>query len=407
MAMTSALHNIKVVDLTRTLAGPFCTMMLGDMGADVIKIEEPERGDETRSWTPFWNGESTQFLSFNRNKRSLSLNLKEPEAVQIVLALARDADVMIESFRAGTLSRMGLGYQDVHRINPAIIYCSISGYGRTGPLAAKPGYDLLIQGYSGLMSLTGEPDGLPLRVGFSLVDLFTGMMAYGAIVTALFHRHQTGQGQWLEASLLDGQVATMSYHATGYFATGVVPHRMGSGHPSLVPYQTFPAADGFFIVGCANQGLWERLCKAIGKPDLMEDPRFKTNDDRVAHRAECVATLSDMFCTRPMAEWVEMISQAGVPCGPINRVSEVVHDPQVLAREMIVAVPHPTVPDLRMPNSPLKLMETPSSIRRPPPLLGQHNQEVLTELGYSPQQIAALRRKGVIGPQQRESDHVL
>jgi crotonobetainyl-CoA:carnitine CoA-transferase CaiB-like acyl-CoA transferase len=293
---------------------------------------------------------------------------------------------------------MGLGYQDVRRINPDIIYCSISGYGRTGPMAEKPGYDLLIQGYSGLMSLTGEPDGLPLRVGFSLVDLFTGMMAYGAIMTALFHRDQTGQGQWLEASLLDGQVATMSYHATGYFATGVVPHRMGSGHPSLVPYQTFPAADGFFIVGCANQGLWERLCKGIGRPDLLEDPRFKTNDDRVAHRTECVETLSAIFRARPMAVWVDMISQAGVPCGPINRVADVVNDPQVLAREMIAAVPHPKVPELRMPYSPLKLTETPPSIRRPPPLLGQHNQEVLAELGYTPQQIADLRQKGVIGP---------
>src|SRR5437870_5161217 len=299
--MTAALQHIKVVDLTSTLAGPFCTMMLGDMGADVIKIEEPERGDETRSWTPFWHEESTQFLSFNRNKRSLSLNLKAPEAVDIVLALARDADVMIESFRAGALERMGLG-------------------------------------------------------------------------------------------------ASMSYHATGYFATGVEPHRMGSGHPSLVPYQTFPAADGFFIVGCANQGLWERLCKAIGRLDLLANPRFKTNDDRVAHRAECVGTLSEMFRARPMADWVDMISQAGVPCGPINRVSDVVNDPQVLAREMIAAVPHPTVPELRMPNSPLKLTETPPSIRRPPPLLGQHNQEVLAELGYSPQQIAELRRQGVIGP---------
>jgi crotonobetainyl-CoA:carnitine CoA-transferase CaiB-like acyl-CoA transferase len=397
--MTAALHNIKVVDLTRTLAGPFCTMMLGDMGADVIKIEEPERGDETRSWTPFWHEESTQFLSFNRNKRSLTLNLKTPEAVDIVLALARDADIFIESFRAGALERMGLGYAAVRNLKPDIIYCSISGYGRTGPLADKPGYDLLIQGYSGLMSLTGEPDGLPLRVGFSLVDLFTGMMAYGAIVTALLHRQQTGQGQWLEASLLDGQVAALSYHATGYFATGVVPHRMGSGHPSLVPYQTFPAADGFFIVGCANQGLWERLCKAIGRPDLLADPRFQTNDDRVAHRAECVDTLSELFRTRPMAAWVEMIAQAGVPCGPINRVSDVVNDPQVLAREMIAAIPHPKVPELRMPNSPLKLTETPPSLQRPPPLLGQHNQEVLAELGYSPEQIAELRRKGAIGPQ--------
>jgi crotonobetainyl-CoA:carnitine CoA-transferase CaiB-like acyl-CoA transferase len=395
--MTAALENIKVVDLTRTLAGPFCTMMLGDMGADVIKIEEPERGDETRSWTPFWNGESTQFVSFNRNKRSLTVNLKEREGIDLVLSLAQKADVMIESFRTGALDRMGLGYEAVKKVKPDIIYCSISGYGRTGPMAEKPGYDLLIQAYSGLMSLTGEPDGMPLRVGFSLVDLFTGMMAYGSIVTALYHRQQTGQGQQIEAALLDGQVAAMSYHATAYFATRVVPHRMGSGHPSLVPYQSFPAADGFFILGVANEGLWRRFCQAIERPDLMEDPRFKTNDDRVAHRAECVDALSEIFRARTVGEWVEVISGAGVPCGPINRVSDVVNDPQVLARHMIAEMSHPNVPDLKVPNSPLKLAETPPAIRRPPPLLGQHNEEVLTELGYSRKQIVNLREKGVIG----------
>ena len=395
--MPSALENVKVVDLTRTLAGPFCTMMLGDMGADVVKIEEPERGDETRSWTPFWNGESTQFVSFNRNKRSLSLNLREEEGLDIVRALAADADVMIESFRAGALERMGLGYADIHRINPGIVYCSISGYGRTGPMAEKPGYDLIIQAYSGLMDLTGDPDGLPLRVGFSLVDLFTGMMAYGSVVTALYHQRQTGQGQHIEAALLDGQVAALSYHATAYLATGVVPQRMGSGHPSLVPYQSFPAADGYFILGVANQGLWERFCAAIERPDLLADPRFLTNDDRVAHRAECVELLSGIFRTRTVAEWVEVIERAGVPCGPINRVDDVVNNPQVQARNMIAQLSHPNVPDLKIPNSPLKLAETPPDLRRPPPLLGQHNGEILAELGYGTEAIVELQRKGVIG----------
>ena len=395
--MTSALENVKVVDLTRTLAGPFCTMLLGDMGADVVKIEEPERGDETRSWTPFWNGESTQFVSFNRNKRSLSLNLREKEGLDIVRALAADADVMIESFRAGALERMGLGYSDICRINPGIVYCSISGYGRTGPMAEKPGYDLIIQAYSGLMDLTGDPDGLPLRVGFSLVDLFTGMMAYGSVVTALYHQRQTGQGQHIEAALLDGQVAALSYHATAYLATGVVPQRMGSGHPSLVPYQSFPAADGYFILGVANQGLWERFCAAIERPDLLADPRFLTNDDRVAHRAECVELLSGIFRTRTVAEWVEAIERAGVPCGPINRVDDVVNNPQVQARNMIAQLSHPNVPDLKIPNSPLKLAETPPDLRRPPPLLGQHNAEILAELGYETEAIAELQRKGVIG----------
>ena len=395
--MPGALGQIKVVDLTRTLAGPFCTQIFGDMGADVIKIEEPNRGDETRLWPPFWNEESTQFLSFNRNKRSLSVNLKQREGVDVVLGLAGKADVFIESFRTGALDCMGLGYEAVREVNPTIVYCSISGYGRSGPMAEKPGYDLIIQGYSGLMSLTGESDGLPLRIGFSLVDLFTGTVAYGSILTALLHRERTGEGQRIDTALLDGQVAAMSYHATGYLATGVEPHRMGSGHPSLVPYQSFPASDGFFILGCANQGLWERLCGAVGRTDLLEDPRFKTNAHRVAHRAECVELLTELFQTRPMAHWLEVISEAGIPCGPINRVSDVVSDPQVLARDMMVDLPHPEVSDLRIPGSPMKLTETPPVLRRPPPLLGQHNQEILGEIGYTAEGIAGLRREGVIG----------
>ena len=402
--MASALDNVKVVDLTRTLAGPFCTMHLGDMGADVIKVEEPETGDETRSWTPFWNDVGSHFLSFNRNKRSLALNLKKKEGVEIVLGLAAKADVMVENFRTGALDRMGLGYEAIRRVNPRIVYCSISGFGRTGPMAEKPGYDLVIQAYSGLMNLTGEPNGLPQRVGFSLVDLFTGMMAYGAILTALRHRDNTGEGQWIDTSLLDGQVATLSYHATGYMATGVEPHRMGPGHPSLVPYQNFPTSDGYFILGCANQGLWERMCHAVGRPEFLEDPRFTTNTDRVEHRAECVEALSEIFRTKPTDHWVQVLSDAGIPCGPINLVSQVVNDPQVLARNMVVKVPHPQVPDLRVPNSPLKLAATPPTVRRHPPLLGEHNEEILAEAGYSRDQISQLIKKGVIGDRESVAD---
>tara|TARA_B100000029_G_scaffold73062_2_gene64977 strand:+ start:2083 stop:3300 length:1218 start_codon:yes stop_codon:yes gene_type:complete len=402
--MNAVLNNIKVLDLTRTIAGPFSTMMLGDMGAEVIKIEEPENGDETRSWTPFWNGESSVFVAFNRNKRGISVNLKEQEGIDLVLSLAKEADIVVESFRAGALDRMGLGYGDIKAINPDIIYCSISGYGRTGPLANKPGYDLLIQAYSSLMNLTGETDGMPMRVGFSLVDLFTGMMAYGSMMTALYHRNMTGKGQWIEAALLDGQVAAMSYHGTAYLATGVDPLRMGSGHPSLVPYQSFGGSDGNFILGVANAGLWQRFCNAIEHPELLEDPRFRTNDDRVVNRSECVQVLNNIFGTNTVSYWVDKISEAGVPCGPINRVSDVVNDPHVLSRDMISGIEHPNIPDLRFPGSPLKLTETPPSIRRAPPLLGQHNEEILCELGYSPDSIDSLRGRGVIGKTQMPNE---
>ena len=395
--MAAALDKIKVVDLTRTLAGPFCTMLMGDMGAEVIKVEEPTGGDETRKWTPFVNGESTQFLTFNRNKRSLSVNLKEREGLKIVQDLAADADVMIESFRAGTLDRLGLGYEAIKKTNPGVVYCSISGYGRTGPMADMPGYDLLIQAYSGLMSLTGDPEGSPLRIGFSLVDLFTGMMAYGTILTALRQRDQTGKGQWVESALLDGQVAALSYHATGFMGTGVEPKRMGSGHPSLVPYQSFSASDGQFIIGCANQGLWERMCRAIGQDAMLDDPRYTTNTDRVEHRAECVGELSALFAQKTTAHWVDLIVEAGVPCGPINTVADVVSNPQVLARNMIAEVDHPNIPNLKFPGSPLKLTDSPATIRRVPPMLGQHNEEILEEAGYSPEKIANLKERGVLG----------
>ena len=394
--MAAALDKIKVVDLTRTLAGPFCTMLMGDMGAEVVKIEEPTGGDETRHWTPFVNGESTQFLTFNRNKRSLGINLKESEGLKIVRDLAADADVMIESFRAGTLDRLGLGYEDIKKTNPGVVYCSISGYGRTGPMSDMPGYDLLIQAYSGLMSLTGEPEGSPLRIGFSLVDLFTGMMAYGTILTALRQRDQTGKGQWVESALLDGQVAALSYHATGFMGTGVEPKRMGSGHPSLVPYQSFNSSNGQFIIGCANQGLWERMARAIGQDAMLEDPRYSTNTGRVEHRAECVGELNMIFATNTTDHWVELIVKAGVPCGPINTVSDVVSNPQVLARNMIAEVDHPKVPNLKFPNSPLKLTDSPATIRRVPPMLGQHNEEILGEVGYSAEKIADLKKRGVI-----------
>jgi len=394
--MDVALGNIKVLDLTRTLSGPFCTMLLADMGADVVKVEEPSLGDETRSWTPFWNGVSTQFLAFNRNKRSITLNLKDRRAVEVALQLAKGADVLVESFRPDALNKLGLGYDVVNRENPGIIYCSISGFGTTGPMGSKPGYDLIVQGYGGLMDLTGEPDGPPVRVGYSMVDLFTGMMAYGAVLTALIAREQSGRGQYLEASLFESLVAAMSYHAVGFFATGNEPKRAGSGHPTIVPYQAFPTADGQFILGCANDGLWRRLCNALDCEELIADPRFKTNTDRVRNKDEIVKILSDLFSNRRTSEWLQIIGEAGIPCGPIQTIPQVLADAQVEARGMITSVPHPDITNLRMPACPMKLYGTPPTIRSHPPALGEHNDEILLELGFNSSEIATFRREGVI-----------
>lgn len=394
--MPLALEGVRVLDLTRTLAGPLSTMLLADNGADVVKIEDPAGGDETRSWSPFWNGESCIFLTYNRNKRSVTLNLKSAEGRQIALQMAARADILVESFRAGTADKMGLGYEEIRQFNPRIIYGSISGYGRSGPSAQKPGYDLILQGAMGLISTTGEPGRPPVRVGYSLVDVTAGMLAYSGLVTALVARERTGVGQRVEASLLEGQIMGMGYHATSYFATGNIPQPLGRGHPAIAPYQIFEAADGYFIIGVANDGLWRRFCAGLELGHLVDDPRFAKNSDRVAHRDELVGYLSELFKTQPRHYWVDQIEEAGVPVGPINNVAEALADPQVAARNMVVAIPHPEIPDFRTIGTPIKLEGTPGSIRRPPPLLGQHTVEVLQEYGYQAEDIAGLRAQGVI-----------
>ena len=394
--MTSALDGVMVLDLSRVLAGPFCSMMLADMGADVLKIEEPEGGDESRTWPPFVAGEASGYLSMNRNKRNMTLNLKTPEAQDILKQLVGRADVLVENFRTGTMESFGLGYEVLQPINPRLIYCAVSVFGRSGPYKDKAGYEALMQAFSGVMSLTGEPEGPPLRCGVSFLDLGTGMMAAYAVMNALFHRERSGQGQKVEVSLFETALSLMSYHAVGYLLTGDLPQRQGSGHPMIVPYQVFPTQDGeIFIVG-SNQRLWIRLCQALSREDLLQDPRFDSNQERVKHRHLLVPMLQAETQKYPTAVLSARLDDSGVPCAPVNTLDHVLNDPQTQAREMIVDVPHPLIPDLKLLGLPIKLGDTPGSLRLPPPLKGQHTEEVLIELGYRTVDITALRARQVI-----------
>jgi crotonobetainyl-CoA:carnitine CoA-transferase CaiB-like acyl-CoA transferase len=399
-----ALDGIKVLDLSRTLAGPFCTMLLGDMGADIIKVEQPGKGDETRKFTPpTWDGISSYYLASNRNKRSIAIDLKSEEGREIIYNLAKESDIFVENFRTGALDKLGLGYEQMKEINPRLIYCSISGFGRTGPEKNRAGYDLLLQGYGGLMSITGDPDGPPVKVGTSIVDLTAGMFAAYGILSAIIAREKTGKGQFIDVSLLDGQVTLLNYLATSYFATGKPAGRMGSAHPSIVPYQAFPAKDMSIILAVPNNGLWEKCCLAMGWEDLLEDPRFITNDDRVAHRTTLVDIISKRLSKLDSREIFERLDAVGVPCGPIHTVDQVVNHPHVRAREMILEVEHPIVKNLKMAGFPIKLSETPASVRRYPPLLGEHTEEILGELGLSPEQIEGLKKKQIVGSSQKEA----
>ena len=401
--MAGPLEGLFVLDISRTLAGPFCTMNLGDMGADVIKVEEPTSGDETRQWSPYWDGQSCFYLAVNRNKRNIAVNLKHPQGVEVVKKLATQADVMIESFRTGATDKMGLGYQEINGLNPRIIYCAISGFGRTGPLRHKGGYDLMVQAYSGLMSMTGEPQRTPLRVGFSLVDITCGWVAYGGIMTALYQREKTGKGQYIEASLLEGMVSAASYHIVNYLGTGTIPGPLGQGHPSLTPYQMFPSKDGRVMLGAANDGLWQKFCAVTGRQDLAADARFRTNRQRVDNRQALLPILEALFRTKTTAEWLDLLEEAGIPNAPVNTIADIVHDPQVAHRDMIVDVPHPSVAGLRAPACPMKLSDGPASIRRHPPENGEHTAEILLALGYSQDDIAHLEAAGAVKQRRAES----
>jgi crotonobetainyl-CoA:carnitine CoA-transferase CaiB-like acyl-CoA transferase len=394
--MAYSLEGVTVLDLSRVLAGPFCGMMLADMGADVLKIEEPEGGDESRTWPPFVAGEASGYLSMNRNKRNMTLNLKTSEAQDILKKLVARADVLIENFRTGTMEAFGLGYDVLQAINPRLIYCAVSVFGRSGPYKHKAGYEALMQAFSGVMSITGEPDGPPLRCGVSFLDLGTGMMAAYGVMNALFHRERAGTGQKVEVSLFETALSLMSYHAVGYLLEGNVPQRQGSGHPMIVPYQVFRTQDGeMFIVG-SNQRLWTRLCQALRREDLLQDPRFASNMERVKHRHLLVPVLQGEIQKYPTRELNEMLDEAGVPCAPVNTLDNVLTDPQTLVRDMIVDIPHPLIPDLKLLGLPVKLSASPGDVRLPPPLKGQHTEEVLIDLGYSAADIRAFRERQVI-----------
>lgn len=394
--MAYSLDDVRVLDLSRVLAGPYCGMMLADMGADVLKIEEPEGGDESRTWPPFMAGEASGYLALNRNKRNLTLNLKTREAQEILKKLAARADVLIENFRTGTMESFGLGYDVLQKINPRLIYCAVSVFGRSGPYKDKAGYEALMQAFSGVMSITGDPDGPPLRCGVSFLDLGTGMMAAYGVMTALFHRERTGVGQKVEVSLFETALSLMSYHAVGYLLDGNVPQRQGSGHPMIVPYQVFQTQDGeMFIVG-SNQRLWTRLCQALRREDLLQDARFGSNMERVKYRHILVPILQGETQKYPTVELNEMLDKAGIPCAPVNTLDKVLTDPQIMAREMIVDVPHPRIADLKLLGVPIKLSDTPGDVRMPPPLKGQHTEDVLSELGYSEADIRAFRERRVI-----------
>ena len=404
-----ALEGVRVLDLSRVLAGPWAGQLLADLGADVVKVERPGAGDDTRAWGPPWlndpegnsTGESAYYLSANRNKRSVTIDIATEEGQRLVRRLAGKADVVLENFKVGGLAQYGLDYASLKAVNPRLVYCSITGFGQSGPYASRAGYDFLIQGMGGLMSLTGRPDGTegagPMKVGVALTDIMTGLYATVAVLAALKRRDQSGEGQHVDLALLDVQIASLANQAANYLVGGVVPKRMGNAHPNIVPYQEFPTADGYMIVAVGNDSQFSNLCKTLGKPEWASDERFSTNPQRVKHRSELIALIHGMTVRRTTDEWVAAMEAAGVPCGPINTLDRVFADPQVQARGTRIEMPHPLSKDVALVANPIRLSESPVQYRRAPPTLGQHTEEVLSDwLAASATEIDGLRAKKAI-----------
>ena len=389
------LDGITVLDLTRVLSGPYCTMLLADMGARVIKIEQPGKGDDTRGWgPPFVEGESAYFLSINRNKESVALDFKRPEGRAVLDRLVAKSDVVVENFRPATLAKIGLDYRTLARRHPRLVYCSISGFGHTGPRSGEAGYDAVMQAEGGLMSITGAADGPPFRLGVAIADIVSGMFAAQGITLALFARERTGRGQEVDIGMLDSVAALLTYQAAIYFATGSAPSRMGNRHPTIVPYETFHAADSEFVLAVGNDDQWRRFCDVAG---LEDDGRFATNRHRVTRYEELKPLLEERLRGRTRADWIGRLAAAGVPCGSVRDLHEVFTDPQLAARDMVAHLTHPAIGPLRLLGVPIKLSDTPASVRTPPPTLGQHTESVLmNDLGLGESDIKTLRANGVI-----------
>jgi crotonobetainyl-CoA:carnitine CoA-transferase CaiB-like acyl-CoA transferase len=390
------LKGIRVLDLSRVLAGPFCSMNLSDLGAEVIKIEYPGRGDDTRGYPPFINGVSSYYLSLNRGKKSITLNLKKDEAVKIVHELAADCDIVVENFRPGVTERLNVDYETLREINPEIIYCSISSFGQTGPYAQWPGYDLIIQGMSGLMGITGEPDRPPMRVGVAVEDINAGLHGVISILAALRVRDKTGVGQYIDLSMLDAGVTWMTYVAGNYFATGKVSERMGGAHPSIVPYQAFRTGDNkYILIAAGNDRLFAILCKELSLEHLIDDPAYLTNDDRVENRERLISILQEALLTKPRDVWLEGLREKGFPCGPVYSVDEVFSDPQIHHRNMLIEMDHPSAGKIKQIGTPFKFSKSGVGLSTPPPMLSEHTHDILEELGYTDEEIDELKDRGV------------